>query len=96
METCTKLPASFGQRCLALNAAAHSVRQRATRDGDDLDGWRLSRLMRDACTTTKLMLLSSNTACGYGRDMLQFGNGRPQPEMGCVRRRRGALNLRAR
>jgi hypothetical protein len=50
MEISTKSPASFGQRCLALNAASHAVRQRATGGADDLEGWLLSRLMRDAST----------------------------------------------
>jgi hypothetical protein len=30
------------------------VRQQATREGDDLEGWRLSRLMRDADTDALL------------------------------------------
>jgi hypothetical protein len=50
MEMFKKSPASFGQRCLALNAASHAVRQRATGGADDLEGWLLSRLMRDAST----------------------------------------------
>ena len=53
-EIGTKAPASFGQRCLALNTAAHAVRERATRRGGDLEGWHLSRLMRDACTDTQV------------------------------------------
>jgi hypothetical protein len=43
-------PASFDQRCRTLDTAAHAVRQRAIRNGRDLDGWHLSRLMRDAGT----------------------------------------------
>jgi hypothetical protein len=46
--------ASFNQRCRTLNTAAHSVRQCATRAGDDFEGWRLSRLMRDADSDTQL------------------------------------------
>jgi hypothetical protein len=45
-----KSPASFGERCRTLGTAAHAVRQRAIRNGGDLQGWRLSRLMRDAGT----------------------------------------------
>jgi hypothetical protein len=54
MEISTKLPASFGQRCRTLSFAAYAVRQRATRDGGDIEGWRLSRLMRDAETDTQV------------------------------------------
>jgi hypothetical protein len=43
-------PASFSQRCRTLDAAAHAVRQQAVQRGSDLNGWRLSRLMRDADT----------------------------------------------
>ena len=49
-----RTPASFGLRCRALDTAAHGVRQRAIRKGDDLDGWRLARLMRDADTDTQI------------------------------------------
>ncbi|SDR89709.1 hypothetical protein [Bradyrhizobium canariense] len=56
MEIGTKSPTSFEQRCLILNAAAHSVRQRSIRGGEDIEGWRLSRLMRDACTDTQVKL----------------------------------------
>jgi hypothetical protein len=49
-----KRPASFGQRCRRLGAAAQDVRQQATREGDDFEGWCLSRLMRDADTDTLL------------------------------------------
>lgn len=61
MKISTKPPASFDQRCRTLNAAAHAVRQRATRDGGDLEGWRLSRLMRDADTDTQV----SAAECKY-------------------------------
>jgi hypothetical protein len=54
MEIRTKLPASFGQRCQALNVAAYAVRQRATRSDGDLDTWRLSRLMREADTDAQV------------------------------------------
>jgi hypothetical protein len=37
-----------------LNAAAHVVRQNATRNGGDFDGWRLSRLMREAETDAQV------------------------------------------
>ena len=56
MEINTKSPASFGQRCRILNIAAQAVRRRAIRGGDDLEGWRLSRLMRDAETDTQVNL----------------------------------------
>jgi hypothetical protein len=49
-----KRPASFGQRCRTLGAAARDVRQQATREGDDFEGWCLSRLMRDADTDALL------------------------------------------
>jgi len=54
MEISTKSPASFGERCYTLSVAAHAVRQRATRDGRDIEGWRLSRRMRDAETDTQV------------------------------------------
>lgn len=56
MENTTKAPANFGQRCHSLNAAAHAVRQQAIREGGDLAGWRLSRLMRDANTEPQVYL----------------------------------------
>jgi hypothetical protein len=56
MESTTKAPANFGQRCHRLNAAAHGVRQQAIRNGCDLAGWRLSRLMRDANTDAEIHL----------------------------------------
>ena len=55
MEISAKSPASFSERCFTLNVAAHAVRQRATRDGGDIEGWRLSRLMRDAETDTQVV-----------------------------------------
>ena len=54
MEISAKSPASFSERCFTLNVAAHAVRQRATRDGGDIEGWRLSRLMRDAETDAQV------------------------------------------
>jgi hypothetical protein len=54
MDICAKLPASFRQRCHALNVAAYAVRQRATRPGGDLEAWRLSRLMREADTDAQV------------------------------------------
>jgi hypothetical protein len=54
MDICTRLPASFGQRCRALNVAAYAVRQRATRPGGDFEAWRLSRLMREADTDAQV------------------------------------------
>jgi hypothetical protein len=54
MENSTRLPASFSQRCRVLSDAAHVVRERATRNGDDLEGWRLSRLMREAETDAQV------------------------------------------
>jgi|GEM_PF-4718805 len=54
MEIRTKLPASFGQRCKALNVAAYAVRQRATRSDGDFNTWRLSRLMREADTDAQV------------------------------------------
>ena len=60
MEINTKLRISFGQRCFALSVAAHAVRERATRDGKDIEGWRLSRLMRDAETDTQVNLAEQN------------------------------------
>jgi hypothetical protein len=56
MEINRKSPASFGQRCRILNIAAQAVRRRAIRGGGDLEGWRLSRLMRDAETDTQVNL----------------------------------------
>jgi hypothetical protein len=53
-KTGTKPRASFSQRCRTLNTAAHGVRQQATLDGDDFEGWRLSRLMRDAHNDTQV------------------------------------------
>ena len=50
MKLRTRLPASFGQRCRTLSDAARDVRAQATREGDDFEGWCLSRLMRDADT----------------------------------------------
>ncbi|MGA7999497.1 MAG: hypothetical protein WCA28_31920 [Bradyrhizobium sp.] len=41
-----KIPASFSQRCRSLGVAARTVRERAVMRGGDIDGWRLSRLMR--------------------------------------------------
>jgi hypothetical protein len=41
---------NFGHRCHLLSEAAHIVRQRSIVSGNDLDGWRLSQLMRDADT----------------------------------------------
>lgn len=38
----------YGKRLLDLKDAAYNVRQRAISTGGDLEGWRLSRLMRDA------------------------------------------------
>ena len=49
----TKLRASLGQRCQALNVASHAVRQQSRSDGD-LDMWLLSHLMRDAETNTQV------------------------------------------
>jgi hypothetical protein len=37
-----------------LNDAAHVVRERATQHGDDFEGWRLSRLMREAETDAQV------------------------------------------
>ena len=48
------LPASFSQRCRSLSLAARAVRQRAVMRGGDLDGWRLSRLMREADTDAQV------------------------------------------
>jgi hypothetical protein len=50
VESSTQLHASFGERCRILSNAAHVVRERATQNGDDFEGWRLSRLMREAET----------------------------------------------
>ena len=41
---------SSERRRRILAEYAYRVRQRAIRRGDDIDGWRLSRLMRDAAT----------------------------------------------
>jgi hypothetical protein len=56
VEISTKSPENFSQRCRILNIAAQDVRRRATREGSDLEGWRLSRLMRDAETDTQVNL----------------------------------------
>jgi hypothetical protein len=54
IKTSEKPIASFGQRCRTLNKAAYAVRQRVVRNGDDLEGWRLSRLMRDVDSDSQL------------------------------------------
>ena len=55
MERSTQpFAAGFSQRCRILNAAAHVVRRSATRNGGDFDGWRLSRLMREAETDAQV------------------------------------------
>jgi hypothetical protein len=41
---------SFERRRRILAEDAYVVRQRAIRRGNDLEGWHLSRLMRDAAT----------------------------------------------
>lgn len=56
MESSTQLHANFGQRCRILSVAAHVVRERATRNGDDFEGWRLARLMREAETDAQVSL----------------------------------------
>jgi hypothetical protein len=56
VEISTKSPENFSQRCRILNIAAQDVRRRATREGSDLEGWRLSRLMRDAETDAQVNL----------------------------------------
>jgi hypothetical protein len=67
MEISAKSPRSFGERCYALNVAAHAVRQRATRDGRDIEGWRLSRRMREAETDTQV-----NVATTFGCKLSHF------------------------
>lgn len=54
MESSTQLQANFSQRCFILSVAAQVVRERATRNGGDLEGWRLSRLMREAETDAQV------------------------------------------
>ena len=54
MESRTTSRATFSQRCRILSVAAHVVRDRATRNGDDFEGWRLSRLMREADTDAQV------------------------------------------
>ncbi len=54
MESRTRLSAGFSQRCRILNAAAHAVRQSATRSGGSFEAWRLSRLMREAETDAQV------------------------------------------
>ena len=54
VESRTQLHASFGERCRILSNAAHVVRERATQNGDDFAGWRLSRLMREAQTDAQV------------------------------------------
>ncbi|SHN83947.1 hypothetical protein [Bradyrhizobium erythrophlei] len=54
MENGARLLSCFNERCRILSAAAHVVRQSATRNGDDFDGWRLSRLMREAETDAQV------------------------------------------
>jgi hypothetical protein len=49
-----KIPASFSQRCRSLSVAARTVRARAVMRGGDIDGWRLSRLMREADTDARV------------------------------------------
>jgi hypothetical protein len=56
IEPITLPPPTFGQRCHSLNAAAHAVRAQAILRGNDLDGWLLSRLMRDADTAAQVHL----------------------------------------
>jgi len=52
--TSAKSPPSFSQRCRSLSVAARAVRERAVMRGYDLDGWRLSRLMREANTDAQV------------------------------------------
>lgn len=54
MESGTQLQTNFSQRCFILSVAAQVVRERATRNGGDLEGWRLSRLMREAETDAQV------------------------------------------
>ena len=54
MESGTRLFPCFNERCRILSAAAHVVRQSATRNGGDFDGWHLSRLMREAETAAQI------------------------------------------
>jgi hypothetical protein len=54
VESSTPLFASFIKRRHNLGVAAYAVRQRATQDGYDFTGWRLSRLMRDAETDAQV------------------------------------------
>lgn len=49
-----KLATSFSQRCRSLSVAARAVRERSVTRGYDLDGWRLSRLMREASTDAQV------------------------------------------
>jgi hypothetical protein len=44
------------RRLRVLHDAAYGVRQRAISRGDDLEGWRLARLMRDAETRYQLVV----------------------------------------
>ena len=57
-----KSPLSFSQRGHRLNIASHSVRKQAVMRGCDLNGWRLSRLMRDAKTDQQINVAE----LGYG------------------------------
>ena len=54
MDSGTQLHANFSQRCFILSVTAQVVRERATRHGGDLEGWRLSCLMREAETDAQV------------------------------------------
>jgi hypothetical protein len=82
--TNAKLPASFSQRCRSLSVAARTVRERAVMRGSDLDGWRLSRLMREASTDEQVNVaerefrawLQANPLKGAAQGNGRLGSGR--------------------
>jgi hypothetical protein len=54
MMDSNKQHASIQHRCRILSAAAHVVRQSATRSGGHFQEWHLSRLMREAETDAQV------------------------------------------
>jgi hypothetical protein len=78
--TNTKLPASFSQRCRSLSVGARAVRERAVMRGCDLDGWRLSRLMREASTDAQVNVAERQFSAWLRANPLKGadqGNGAP-------------------
>lgn len=56
IETVAHRGTLLDERCRHLNDSAHDVRQWAVDHGQDIEGWRLARLMRDADTDTQVKI----------------------------------------